>query len=334
MAKRKSAPKKVREPKPPKPRYRFGIGEWYGQSFVNLSTDEKQQYAQIDLDVDKGIEVDRPPCPFLSINTTVPCWKPTGGICSLRSYQKIGEFVSINENGSTFRATCPSRFEEGRKIYEWISEVLLGTEAVPIGQVNFLERVPLMGSTDDEPINDKEGVGRIDNVLIVPGTSPLQWCPVEIQSVYFSGGAMENDYKAILEHESDEIPFPPVSRRLDYRSSAPKRLMPQLQIKVPTLRRWGKKMAVVIDQDFINNVGRMETVKDISNCDVAWFVVRFDESSGEPRLTRGPVYFTQLEAAIQGLVAGKPVTKEKFEERIAAKLANLGSGPPEIPADE
>lgn len=42
------------------------------------------------------------------------------------------------------------------------------------------------------------------------------------------------------------VPFPQVQRRPDLRSSGPKRLMPRLQIKVPTISRWGEEMAVVI----------------------------------------------------------------------------------------
>jgi len=308
-----------------RPKFRFGIGEWFGKSFVNLTDAKRKKFA------DAGER--RPPCPFLSNERqTVPCWK-IGGVCTLRSYQEFDGVVGIDESRPSFRVTCPSRFEEDREIYRWICEVLLDDpDAVPIGQVNFLERVALMGSETE--VGEGEGVGRIDNVLIVPGSKPLEWCPVEIQAVYFSGDKMENDFAAIRVFEDEGIPFPAGRRRPDYRSSGPKRLMPQLQIKVPTLRRWGKKMAVVVDEDFIKNMGKMETVNDISNCDVAWFVVRFDESTGKPMLARGDVHYTQLEAAVQGLIAGKPVTQKKFEERISVKLKNLGSGPAEIPADE
>ena len=45
----------------------------------------------------------------------------------------------------------------------------------------------------------------------------------------------------IAAYEGDRLPFP-IGQRPDYRSSAPK-IMPR-QIKVPALRRWGKKMVV------------------------------------------------------------------------------------------
>ncbi|MGH9451798.1 MAG: NotI family restriction endonuclease, partial [Terriglobia bacterium] len=106
-----------------------------------------------------------------------------------------------------------------------------------------------------------------------------------------------------------------------------KRLMPQLQIKVPTLRRWGKKMAVVVDHSFFFAMGKMRTVPHITNCDVAWFVVRYEAiAEGRYRLVRDAVQFTTLEDSVEGLTAGVPVSLEVFEKRILAKLGRL-SGP-------
>jgi hypothetical protein len=102
--------------------------------------------------------------------------------------------------------------------------------------------------------------------------------------------------------------------------------MPQLQIKVPSLRRWGKKMAVVVDEDFFAAMGEMETVKDVSNCDVAWFIVRYEEREGRAHLTPLKVHLTTLESSVVGLTAGVPVTLETFEKRILSKLDRLRSG--------
>jgi len=144
---------------------------------------------------------------------------------------------------------------------------------------------------------------------------------------------MKNDFAVIRGHVGDALPFPAVLRRPDYRSSGPKRLMPQLQIKVPSLRRWGKKMAVVVDRSFFLAMGKMRTVPHISNCDVAWFVVRYEETTGGRfRLSRDSVQFTTLEDSVEGLTAGVPVSLEIFEKRILAKLERL-SGPSKITSD-
>lgn len=311
-------------------KFRFGIGEWYGRPFTELSPEERHQFAQIQLQPkDHRPEL---PCPFLSTPTqTTRCWKE-GGVCSLRRYQLSPHMQEafVASQGGELRTTCPSRFEEDKTIYHWIGEKLLGSpDATPIGQVNFLRRMPLMGSAEFEPSSAEE-VGRIDNVLIIPGSLPLQWCAVEIQAVYFSGTRMSVEFDALL-NANEALPFPAAYRRPDYRSSGPKRLMPQLQIKVPTLSRWGKKMAVVVDEQFFRALGQMELANDVSNCDVVWFVVKYDDAN---KLTASEIYLTTLEQSVSGLVAAQPVSQQEFEQRIQKKYSRLGSGPPEIPAND
>ena len=53
-----------------------------------------------------------------------------------------------------------------------------------------------------------------------------------MQAVYFSGKSMENDFVQMRTWTGPGLLFPQVQRRPDFRSSGPKRLMPQLQIKV------------------------------------------------------------------------------------------------------
>ena len=69
--------------------------------------------------------------------------------------------------------------------------------------------------------------------------------------------AMRGEFKAFADETVDWVIFPAGRRRPDYRGGAPKRLMPQLQIKVPTLRRC-RKMAVVVDRAFFDSVGEMD----------------------------------------------------------------------------
>jgi hypothetical protein len=96
--------------------------------------------------------------------------------------------------------------------------------------------------------------------------------------------------------------------------------MPQLQIKVPTLRRWGKKMAVVVDRNFFDALGKMADVKDVPSCDIAWFVVKYEETDRDAILAPDFVRLTTLERAVEGLTGGDPVTLEVFEARIREKL--------------
>jgi hypothetical protein len=102
--------------------------------------------------------------------------------------------------------------------------------------------------------------------------------------------------------------------------------MPQLQIKVPTLRRWGRKMAVVVDQPFFDSLSPMESVEHVSNADIVWVIVRFDEDelTRTARLEIHDTKFTTLERAVEGLTAGFPTTLPDFEGKIRAKLGDGG----------
>ena len=232
-----------------------------------------------------------------------------GGVCSLREYAQTaaGGSATVAPAGS-LRTTCPHRFLESGEIFKWVGEVLLGTSTpLVLREIGFLEA---------------EGggeVGYIDSVLVHPTERPLHWCALEIQAVYFSGRNMGVEFEA-LKRDRDTLPFPAGDRHPDYRSSGPKRLMPQLQIKAPWLRRWGKKLAVVVDVDFFSALGAMDDVADISNCDIAWFAVEYEESGAKAALRRGFSRLTTLERAVEGLTGGLPVSLTRFEESIGERL--------------
>ncbi len=305
--------------KPKAPQLRFGIGEWYGVPLTSMTAAERRNRARIECLPKAQRPATR--CPF---QKGADCNK-VGGVCSLRLYQKsleIGLVTPASGEDGQLRTVCPARFEEDQMIYRWVGETILGTsDPTVVGEIGFLE----------SPLSPKaKAVGRIDRILAVPKSSPLLWCAVEVQAVYFQGLAITNDFEVIRNHTADSLPFPHVLRRPDYRSSGPKRLMPQLQIKVPTLSRWGKKMAVVVDRAFFLAMGKMRTVPHITNCDVAWFVVRYSErEAGKFRLERDGVHFTTLADSVEGLTAGTPVSLEVFEKRILDKLQRL-SGPVKI----
>jgi len=306
---------------------RYGIGEWYGRSFVRLTPEERRELARA-----QALEKGRRPqfaCPFRSTSgNQVPCAKP-GGVCSLRRYQLNEETQRVScptGESSHLVTTCPHRFKQGGLIFNWIGETLLGChDPLVVGEVGFLgqDSAPSAG---DARAADPEDVGRIDNVLVHPSRDPLSWVALEIQAVYFSGPSMSKEFGVLRGSGKQALPFPVGIRRPDYRSSGPKRLMPQLQIKVPTLRRWGKKMTVLVDHSFFAALGSMDDVHDISNCDIAWFVVDYDESGGEFALEPSFVRMTTLERAVEGLTGGTPVSLSLFEQRIREKLAEKYPG--------
>ncbi len=237
----------------------------------------------------------------------------SGGVCSLRMYgHQDGQARRIDGIEGHLRITCPYRFHQDDSIFSWVGETLLADSSpLQASEVGFLQ---------SETGSD---VGRIDMVLVSERKqSGIDWCALEIQSVYFSGTQMGADFRGIQEYRGSGFPFPAGRRRPDYRSSGPKRLMPQLQTKVPTLRRWGKKMAVVVDRPFFDSIGKMSHIEHISNGDIIWFIVRLEEdpSDGSHRIIRDCIHVTTLEHATEGLTGGQPVSKEEFENRIRGKL--------------
>jgi hypothetical protein len=201
-------------------------------------------------------------------------------------------------------------------VFGWVGEILLGTaEPQVVSEVSFLM------SEERQEAQTEDEVGRIDNVLVDIRGNGLNWCALEMQAVYFSGGKMEDDFAVMRTWQGPGIPFPAKQRRPDYRSSGPKRLMPQLQIKVPTLRRWGKKMAVVVDKAFWKSLTEMRRVRDLSNADIVWFVLEYEGPRGGCyRLKQHDAVFTTLEHAVEGLTGGTPVSLEQFEQAIRQKL--------------
>jgi hypothetical protein len=288
---------------------RYGTGELYGYDFSALPPDRIRELSSAP---SKSLV-----CPFKPVpaGKAAPKCNKKGGVCSLRQFVK-DEQGAVQGRGVPV-TTCPNRFLEGNVIAQWVGETLLGTSnPIVISELPFL-----MGEIQAEEETNPDAVGKIDEVLVNLESGTLRWCALEIQAVYFSGHSMENDFKVMRHWEGPGVPFPNVQRRPDFRSSGPKRLMPQLQIKVPTISRWGKKMAVVIDRAFWDSLGAMREVKDLSNCEIVWFVLSFAPGAdGHFSLKRDSTHFTTLDNAVEGLTGGTPMSLERFESQIRDRL--------------
>lgn len=291
-----------RKAKAKRPSKRYGAAELFGRAVVSLTREELNR-----LSTANHKEV---PCPYKEGRAT--CHKK-GGVCSLGLYERNKD-QSVSLVGEPV-TTCPTRFLEGNLVFDWVREVLLGAaETKVVKEVSFL-------MSDRGQKVGKDEVGRIDNVLVNERKDALKWCALEMQAVYFSGGKMAGDFKVMRTWTGPGLPFPSKQRRPDFRSSGPKRLMPQLQIKVPTLRRWGKKMAVVVDKAFWESLGSMQRTSHISNADIVWFVATYEApANGCYRLKSHEAVYTTLEDAVSGLTGGTPVSLEQFEHAIREKL--------------
>jgi hypothetical protein len=321
-----------------KPAPRYGIAEWFGKDITCMTPEERQRFGTLAAKQDRDRSLaGAPECPFLSELIPGARCNKAGGVCSFRKYGPSGETVV----GDQIVTMCPSRFLQtvgpDKSLFSWISEKMLD-----IPSATVVKETPFLRSTADAPLkfkahksqdgenkeNEKKA-GRIDWILVNPRSidvGELEWCAVETQALYFSGKRMRLEFDAYASRPSPVL-FPVGKRRPDYRSSGPKRLWPQLDVKVPVLRNWGKKVVVVVDRFFFQN---MNTLIDPSprarndkerreNADVAWFIVDYDESL---HLCSGDVVFTSLDSSRIALNATEPLSKADFTEKLRSVISD------------
>ena len=199
-----------------KQRQTYSIGEWYGRLFTSLAPDERRRYA--DLQAKPKGQREEIECPFRSTPEEPVTCNKDGGVCSIRKYVETDSDIVVPDGlEGALCTTCPSRFREGRVVFEWIGETLLRcSEPVVLGEIGFLQGA------------QGKSVGRIDSILVDPKLDPLEWCALEMQAVYFSGKTMSVEYRQLRESTATEMEFPSGRRRPDFRSSGSEILMAQL----------------------------------------------------------------------------------------------------------
>lgn len=250
---------------------------------------------------------DIPQCPFRG--TASKCNKK-GGVCSLQQYEISNGRIASSVGDRVI--VCPVRFEQGNLVPLWLGDI------VGFSEVFLAREVPFMRA----PPTGREA-GRMD-LVVASDKSAADWYGLEIQAVYFSGGAMENDFAKLREDEEVAAPQPTSQRRPDWRSSGAKRLMPQLEVKVPTLRRWGKKLAVAVDLPFYEAIGGVsaQPSQDLNDGDIIWLIPRI---AANGQLERHHWEVLPLEESSIKLLAAHPVRREDFENDLMRKLKQLSS---------
>ena len=306
---------------PQPPHHRYGIAEWFGQDITTLPPTVRKTYAQLAmLQTKTGDLSDAPICPFLSsLNAHARCNKASG-VCTLRRFSQQDAGIGTPVPGDQVVTVCPSRFlertVEGIHRFAWLSQVMLD-----IQNPTVIKETPFLHQISNEEGSSK--ASRIDWILLDPNTvraNDPAWCAVETQSLYFSGDKMQQEFEAYAATPTAVL-FPAGRRRPDYRSSGPKRLAPQLDVKVPGLRNWGKKMAILVDRYFFENMNRLDDAYSHArndrerrdNSDVIWFVVDYDD---QLHMREYAVLFTTLESSRHALNATAPLSKGDFTQSL------------------
>ena len=289
---------------------RYGICEWYGSPLRTLTIEQRQGRANIALGGAPPL-----PCPF---QTGQPPCSKRGGVCSLQSYTEGADGRIGDPDGSPV-TVCPSRFEQNQLVVRWLAEIV----EFDHDETMVAREIPFMHSNLTE-----KPAGKIDLVI---GRNPeggeLRWYGLEIQAVYFSGSGMTTQFEALRDDGQVLPPYPDRTRRPDWRSSSAKRLMPQLEIKVPTVRRWQSKMAVAVDQQFFAAVGgpSADPTQDLNDGDVIWLVPELvlNDDTGLFQLQRGHWEVLTLEQSTEKLLAAQTVARNTFEATLVQRLAML-----------
>lgn len=254
------------------------------------------------------------PCPF---KPGLPSCSKAGGVCSLQLYDE-GANGRIGDSIGGPVITCPSRFEQDYLLVRWLAEIV----GFSPDEAKIAREIPFMQS-----VSTAKPAGKIDLVVAKTEGDRLEWYGLEIQAVYFSGPGMASQFDILASDDNPLPPYPDHLRRPDWRSSSAKRLMPQLQVKVPTLRRWNSKMAVAVDFPFFESIGgpSANATQDINDGDIIWLVpeLTWDSNADSFRLARGHWEVLTLEDSANKLLAARTVVRDSFETALRERLTFL-----------
>jgi len=229
-----------------------------------------------------------PRCPFLESACTKQGKKKPLGICSY-------------SNGTIATIVCPSRFREAGRIFVDAGRAAFGPNkrVIAVPEVRLLE-IP----------ETHKKIGKIDYLIaeLNDEGEPIDFAAVEVQAVYISGKTTRPPFNEYL--KTGHLPEDSY-RRPDFRSSAQKRLMPQLSLKVPVFRRWGKKFFVAVDSAFFSELPKLKQVKP-DNAEITWLVYPFQKVKGRYTMQEPTIYYTNWDDVLNALREGNPPTREEL----------------------
>ena len=286
---------------------KYSVGEWYGDEATTLDSAafaERADYACRHDSGDISNEELTAICPFDPRHQV--CTKK-GGVCSIRPYTELETGV-LSFGLNALVTSCPVRFLKDFELLRWVGKTMLETEnLIAVPEVPFLKS------------KSGSSAGRIDWILI-DAADHSKLCALETQSLYFSGKAMGPEFARLK--AKGELVTPINQRRPDYRSGGPKRLTPQLQAKVPSLRAWGIKMAVLVDDYFVEQMSPLplptgSTAQDnLAAAEIVWFSAKYKDN----HLAPDKVQYASLTESVASLQAATEMTRSEFFESLTTSL--------------
>ena len=234
-----------------------------------------------------------------------PCTKSSKidplGVCTL-------------SDGQSAAALCPVRFLEHQRIFA-------DAAAIAFGQGSSFGVFPEIRILEI-PHKDEGGrsnkIGKVDFLLgEIDDGRITDFAAVEIQAAYFSGGSL----RKVFEHFMTERSLDGIDtrRRPDFRSCAQKRLIPQLQLKIPVFRRWGKKFFVVVDKEFFDSLPAVPETTP-SNSELTWLSYPIVHDGLAYSLSDPRIAYSEWDEIQNSLREGKPPEPHEIIREMQAKL--------------
>ena len=247
-------------------------------------------------------------CPFRGTKCTKSSIVDPIGICSL-------------SDGKEAAAICPVRFLEGDRIFRDAAKIAFGPDC----EIGIFPEIRILRMVDDRQSTTKK-IGKVDFLIgKIEKGKIVDYAAIEVQASYFSGREIRSAMNHFLRNNALDLITS--DRRPDFRSSAQKRLMPQLQLKVPVFRRWGKKFFVVVDTQFFRSLPSFKTTS-LSNSEIVWLNYPIALAFDSYTMNDPEVIGTHWDDVVTSLREGiAPETHEIFEE-LQAKLSATGTKRP------
>lgn len=187
------------------------------------------------------------------------------GPCNKSSTTDPIGICSVSD-GANAASLCPARFLEGGNIFRDAAQIAFGSSS----SFSIFPEIRILQVPDPKIPGSLKKIGKVDFVLGKIDTEVVtDFCAVEVQAAYFSG----TETRSLLKYFIAQRNFGTHTtfRRPDFRSSAQKRQIPQLQLKVPVFRRWGKKFFVVVDSQFYHSLPEFKSTTP-ANSELTWLV--------------------------------------------------------------
>lgn len=239
-------------------------------------------------------------CPFRASPCTKSSTKDPIGICSL-------------SDGEQAASLCPTRFIENNLIFYDAARIAFGDQS----EFAIFPEVHILKVAGTEGVRDRK-IGKVDFLIgKIEQKQIVDFAAIEVQAVYFSGNEIQSPFKHYLRTGK----LVDAKRRPDFRSSAQKRLIPQLELKVPVFRRWGKKFFVVVDSHFFQELPTFQTTTE-SNSELTWLAYAIKKDGPDYSMATPRIIYSEWDEIKNSLREGKPPEPSEILNELNSKLGS------------